>query len=108
VVRGGQVYYDDSYRSRGGVVRRGRAAYWRLARLERCSLALLVQEYLLTSTKVQILTLEALPLHVSKEFVVSERVSQTKDVVSWSFKRTDGYSGNFDFTPGIAVTKPTL
>jgi nitric oxide dioxygenase len=32
--------------------------------------------------------------------VVSERVSQTKDVVSWSFKRTDGYAGNFDFTTG--------
>ena len=47
MVRGGQVYYDDSCRSRGGVVRGGRAAYRRLARLERCSLALLVQKYLL-------------------------------------------------------------
>jgi nitric oxide dioxygenase len=35
-----------------------------------------------------------------KEFVVSERLSRTKDVVSWSFKRTDGYSGKFDFTTG--------
>ena len=34
------------------------------------------------------------------EFVVSERISRTKDVLSWSFKRTDGYAGKFDFTAG--------
>ncbi len=66
MVRGRQVSYDASYREGGGVVRRDRTVYWRLARLERCSLALLVQEYLLTCTKVQILTIEALSLHISK------------------------------------------
>lgn len=35
-----------------------------------------------------------------KEFVVFERVQRTHDVVSWSFKRTDGYDDVFDFTPG--------
>ena len=31
---------------------------------------------------------------------VSERLELTPDTTSWSFKRTDGYAGGFQFTPG--------